>query len=96
MVDDNIKIKASKPISELKKGDKLKVDGKEFEVDAHVVLVEHDKDTKEMAVEFFDKKADKDYQFRYFSNNLDNSLEVYELQNEIMYTKMDGIKKVEW
>ena len=92
-----MKIKQSKPITELKKGDKIKINGKEFEVDANVVLIEHDKNTKEMALEVFDKKADKDYQLRYFPHNLENSLAWFELQNEFMYVKVrDEIKSLEW
>tara|TARA_Y100000310_G_scaffold309041_1_gene352743 strand:+ start:22 stop:303 length:282 start_codon:yes stop_codon:yes gene_type:complete len=92
-----VKIKKSKPITELKKGDKVKINGKAYEVDANVVLIEHDKDTKEMAVEIFDSKEDKDYQLRYFTNNIENSLVFYELQNDFMYVKVrDELKSVEW
>ena len=34
-------IKQSKPIEQIKKGDKLKVDGKILEVDAVIVLLDH-------------------------------------------------------
>ena len=91
--EDIIKIKGSKPISELKKGDKIRVDSKEFEVDEQYVLIDHG-NTKEMAIECFDKKTDKDYQLRYFSENVENSLEFYELA-EIVYNRIE-IKKVEW
>ncbi len=53
-------VKASKPIGRIKRGDRIKVDGKELEVDAHYVLIEHG-NNKEMAIECFDKKTDKDY-----------------------------------
>ncbi len=92
-VIDKIEIKASKPVGKLKKGDKLRVDGVEFSVDAHYVLIDHGK-TKEMTIEIFDPKIDKDYQLRYFSDNLENSMEFYELQ-EIVYVRRP-IKKVEW
>ena len=88
-----VKIKASKDIGKVKKGDKIKVDGLELEVDAHVVMINHG-DTKEMAIELFDKK-DNDYQIRYFDDRVEESLEFYELQGELMYTKKD-INKVEW
>jgi hypothetical protein len=92
-----VKIKQSKPITELKKGDKVKIDGREFEIDAHVVLIEHDKNTREMALELFDAKTDEDFQIRYFSNNIENSLEFYELKNEFMYSRVrGGFKKIEW
>jgi len=91
-----VKVKSSKEITGLKKGDKIKVDGKEYEVDAHVVLIDHGKGTKEMALEIFDVKADKDFQLRYFSNNVEGSFEFYELQNEFMYTRVGDIKSVSW
>jgi len=90
----DIKVKGSKPIKELKKGDKIKVDSLALEVDAHVVMIDHGKDTKEMAIECFDKKTDKDYQVRYFSNQPDTSLEFYEMV-EIVYNKLE-VKKIEW
>ena len=77
----------------MKKGDRVKVDGKEYEVDAHIVLIDHGA-TKEMAIELFDSKADKDYQLRYFSDQVETSIEFYELQ-DIMYLKR-VIKTVEW
>jgi len=91
--DEEIAIKSSKPISELKKGDKIKVDSLTLEVDAHYILIDHE-NTKEMAIELFDTKKDKDYQLRYFSDNVENSLQFYEL-NEIVYNKVE-IKKIEW
>jgi len=94
MTEDQVKIKSSKPIAELKKGDKMKVDSLALEVDAHLVMIEHDKNTKEMSIELFDPKTDKDYQLRYFSNQPDTSLQFYELK-EIVYSKVE-IKKVEW
>src|SRR3989344_4214020 len=64
---ENIQIKSSKPISQIKKGDKIKVDSLDLEVDAHIILIDHGS-TKEMAIECFDPKTDKDYQLRYFSD----------------------------
>jgi len=89
-----VEIKQSKSVDKVKKGDKIKVDGKECEVDAHYVLIDHGT-TKEMAIEFFDKKTDKDYQIRYFSDQVQDTLEFYELQGEIMYVKKE-CSKVEW
>jgi hypothetical protein len=89
-----VKIKASKPITELKKGDNITVDSLKLEVDAHLVLIDHGK-TKEIAIECFDPKKDKDYQLRYFSDRLEDSLEFYEL-DEIVYNKVDEVKKIEW
>ena len=91
--ENEVEIKASKPISGIKKGDKIKVDGKILEVDAHYVLIEHGK-TKEMTIELFDSKTDEDFQVRYFNDNVENSIEFYEL-DEIVYNKKE-IKKIEW
>ena len=87
-----IKIKASKPISKIKKGDKIKIDSVEYDVDSHYVLMDH-KNTKEMAIELFDKN-DKDYQLRYFDDQAESTLDFYELQ-EIMYFKKPFVK-IEW
>ncbi|MEK6928374.1 MAG: hypothetical protein AABW65_00250 [Nanoarchaeota archaeon] len=91
-LDRNISVKASKQISEIKKGNKVKIDGKDYEVDAHYVLIDH-AGTKEMAIELFDKE-DKDYQLRYFSDQVEKTLELYELQ-EIIYVKKQ-FSKIEW
>ena len=91
----NVKIKSTKPIEQIKKGDKIKVDGKDLEVDAIVILMDH-KVTKEMAIECFDPKTDKDYQVRYFTGRLDVSdPELYELVNDFMYLKKP-LNKLEW
>jgi len=90
---ERVNVTGSKPISTLKKGDKIRVDGKEYEIDAHYVLIEHGK-TKEMAIELFDPNNDKDYQLRYFSDQVETSIEFYELE-EILYVKK-RISKVEW
>ena len=90
---DKVEVRASKSVFQIKKGDKIKVDGVEFNVDAHYILIDHGK-TKEMTIEVFNPKTDKDYQLRYFSDNLENSLEFYELQ-EIVYVRRP-IKRVEW
>ena len=89
----NVHFKASKPISQIKKGDKIRVDSRILEVDSHYVLIDHG-NTKEMAIELFDPKTDKDYQLRYFSDNIENSLQFFEL-DEIVYNQVE-IKKIEW
>lgn len=88
-----MKVKSSKPITEIKKGDKIKVDSLNLEVDAHVVMIDHGS-TKEMAIDCFNPKTDKDYQIRYFSDQVETSLEVYELK-EIMYNRIE-VEKIEW
>ena len=92
--ETSIKIKASKPITKLKKGDKIKVDEITLEIDAHYVMEDY-KTTKEMIIECFDPKKDIDYQIRYFDDQVERSIEVYRL-DEIVYNRLDGIKKIEW
>ena len=92
-VVNRIAIKGSKPISQLKKGDKVKVDGVQYEIDAHYVLIDHGR-TKEMTIEIFNPKTDKDYQLRYFSDQAETSMEFYELQ-EIVYVRR-SLERVEW
>jgi len=90
---DKIQIKASKPIAQIKKSDKIKVDSLTLEVDAHYVLIDHGT-TKEMTIELFDPKTDKDYQLRYFNDQVETTLEFYQLE-EIIYNRTP-VKKVEW
>lgn len=85
-------ISASKPISSLKKGDRIQIDGKEYVIDAHTVLIDHG-NTREMALELYDS-TDKDYQLRYFSDQVKSTLELYELQ-EILYVKKP-MQKIIW
>jgi len=91
--ETEIKVKASKPIEKLKKGDKIKVDSLILEVDANVLLMDHG-NAKEMALELFDPKTDKDYQLRYFPDRIPASIEFYEL-DEIIYNRL-SVKKIEW
>jgi hypothetical protein len=91
-LERDITVKASKPISKVKKGDKVKVDGKEYEVDSHYVLIDHG-GTKEMAIEVF--SGEQDYQIRYFDDQVERTIDFYELQGEIMFVKKP-CKKIEW
>jgi hypothetical protein len=86
-------VHASKPIAQIKKGDVIKIDGVSYEVNSHDVLIDHGT-TKEMAIEIFNPSTNKDYQIRYFDDQMETTLELYELQ-EIMYLKKP-MKKVEW
>jgi hypothetical protein len=90
--DEPPKVKASKPIAKIKKGDRIKVDGKEYTVDQHYVLIDHGT-TKEMAIEIYDMN-EKDYQIRYFNDQVETTLQFYELQ-EIMFIKKP-MKAIEW
>jgi len=91
-----IKIKRqTRPIGSLKKGDKVTVDGHVLEVDEHYVFVKH-KDTNEMIIELFNPKTNKEYQLRYFDDQVETSLEFYYLQGEFQYMRVDDIKEIEW
>lgn len=92
-LESDVSVKSSKPIAQIKKGDKMKIDTLALEVDAHYVFIDHGT-TKEMVIELFDPKTDKDYQVRYFHDRPNATLEVYRL-DEIIYTKL-LVKKVEW
>lgn len=92
-----MQLKKSKPIEKVKKGDFVVVDEKKLEVDSHYVLIDHGT-TKEMCIELFDPKAEDgegDYQLRYFSDNVEETLEFYELIKGVMYEKV-SCEKVEW
>ena len=88
------KIKQSKSISQLKKGDNIKVNGKTLEVDAHYVFEDY-KTTKEMIIELFDQKTDKDYQIRYFNNQVEDTIKFFELENDFVYEEKE-IENIEW
>lgn len=88
-------VKSSKPIEKLKKGDKIVIDGHALEVDDQVLLLDH-KVTKEMAIEAFEPKSEREFQIRYFTDRLDvTAPELYELVGEIQYIKRE-YKKLEW
>ncbi|MGC9309377.1 MAG: hypothetical protein ACP5D2_01640 [Candidatus Nanoarchaeia archaeon] len=96
-----MEIKNSKPIEQVKKGDKVKIDSKELEVDAHYVLMEH-KDNKgervlEMAIELFNPKdEDEIWQLRYFPDRLE-FMEAYRLEGGLMFVQpIKEPKKIEF
>lgn len=90
---DDVAEVRGKNIEKIKKGDKMKVNGIDLEVDAHYVLIDHGT-TKEMAIELFDPKNDGDYQLRYFADRVNESIEFFELK-EIVYSTVP-LKSVEW
>ena len=65
-----------------------------LEVDVQIVLMDHGT-TKEMAIEVFNPKTDIDYQLRYFSDQVESTMEFYELADGIMYVKRSA-KIVSW
>ncbi|NCN99395.1 hypothetical protein COU62_02450 [Candidatus Pacearchaeota archaeon CG10_big_fil_rev_8_21_14_0_10_35_219] len=91
-----MKIKSSKPIGKIVKGDKMKVNGKELVVDAHYVFEDY-KTTKEMLIELYDPKAKEDagdFQLRYFDDQVEDTIKFYELK-VIVYEDVE-IKSLEW
>jgi len=86
-------VKVKGDVSKVKKGDKIKVDGRELEVDAHYVLIDHGKN-KEKTIELFDPKNGEEFQLRYFDDRAEESMEFFELQ-EIIYNRKE-IAKVEF
>lgn len=88
------KIKQSKPAKDLKKGDKVTIDGNALEIDSHYVFMEHE-DTNEMIIELFNPKTEKEYQLRYFDDQVETSMEFYFLQGEVQYVRAD-VKSISW
>ena len=86
--------KQSKPLGELKEGDKFFINEKEMRVDKQFLFQDHGK-MKEWIIEIFNEKNDREYQVRYFDDQVDSSIEVYELQGDFEYVKREP-KTVSW
>jgi len=86
--------KKSKFIGKLKEGDKILINGKNMKIDKQFVFMKHG-DTKEMIIEFFNSENDREYQLRYFDDQIDSSIEVYELMGDFQYVKREP-KTIEW
>ena len=86
--------KKSKPLIELKEGDKISVNGKEMIVDKQYLFIDHGI-TKEMIIEFYNKESEREYQMRYFEDQQDSSIEIYELQGDFQYTRREP-KTLAW
>lgn len=86
--------KQSKPIAKLKEGDKLWINEKEMKVDKQYLLQDHG-DMKEMIVEVFNPENEREYQIRYFDDQVESSLEVYELLEEFQYVRREP-KNISW
>jgi len=96
MADDVIlKVeKPSKDISKIKEGDKLWINGKEMKVDKHYLFQDHG-NTREMIIEVFNVESDREYQIRYFDDQVESSIEVYELQGDFQYVRREP-KTIRW
>ena len=94
-MDGVLKIeKQSKALTDLKSGDKLWINGKEMKVDKHYLFQDHGS-TKEMIIEFFNVESDREYQLRYFDDQIESSIEVYELQGDFQYVRREP-KTIAW
>ena len=86
--------KKSKEIGDLKEGDSFFINGKEMKVDKQFLLQDHG-GMKEMVVEIFNPENEREYQVRYFDDQIESSIEIYELLNDFQYTKREP-KSVAW
>lgn len=86
--------KQSKPIGNLKEGDSFFVNGKEMKVDKQFLFQDHD-NTKEMIIEVFNPENDREYQIRYFDDQIESSIEMYELLSDFQYTRREP-KTLSW
>lgn len=86
--------KQSKPLTELKEGDTLSVNGKQMKVDKQFVLQTYET-MKEMIIEVFNPENDREYQVRYFDDQIETSIEIYELQEDFQYVRREA-KTIEW
>lgn len=86
--------KQSKPISELKEGDKLWINDVEMIIDNHFLFVDHG-NTKEMIIEFYNPEKEREYQLRYFDDQVETSIEVFELLEDFQYFKREP-KSISW
>lgn len=86
--------KQSKNLDKLKEGDKIWINGKEMKVDKHYLFQDHGK-MKEMILEVFNAESDREYQIRYFDDQVESSIEVYELQGDFQYVRREP-KTIRW
>lgn len=86
--------KQSKDIGKLKEGDKLWINEKIMIVDKQYLFMDHG-DTKEMIIEFYNPDNEREYQLRYFDDQVTSSIEVFELQGDFQYVKREP-KTVRW
>jgi len=87
-------LKKSKDLGKVGEGDKIFINGKEMKVDSQYVFMDHG-EMKEMIIEFFNVDNEREYQLRYFDDQVDSSIEVYELQGDFQYVRREP-KTIEW
>jgi hypothetical protein len=86
--------KQSKSIADLKEGDSFFINGKEMKIDKHYLFQDHE-NMKEMIIEIFNPANDREYQVRYFDDQIETSIEIYELLEDFQYTRREP-KTVAW
>jgi len=86
--------KQSKNLGKLKEGDKFFINGKEMKVDKQYLFQDHGK-MKEMIIEIFNEANEREYQVRYFDDQVGSSIEVYELVEDFEYVRREP-KSVGW
>jgi len=92
---DGLKIeKQSKVIGKLVEGDKIWINGKEMRVDNQYLFKDHG-EMKEMIVEVFNVENEREYQIRYFDDQVESSIEVYELIGDFQYVRREP-KTIAW
>jgi len=86
--------KQSKPIGELDEGDSFFVNGKEMKVGKQFLFQDHGQ-MKEMIIEIYNLENEREYQVRYFDDQVDTSIEIYELVEDFEYVRREP-KTVAW
>ena len=86
--------KQSKALGKLKEGDSFFINGKEMKVDKQFLFVDHG-NMKEMIIEIFNPENEREYQVRYFDDQIESSIEIYELIGDFEYVRREP-KSVGW
>jgi len=86
--------KQSKVLGKLKDGDSFFINGKEMKVDKQFLFQDHGK-MKEWIIEMFNPENEREYQVRYFDDQLESSIEIYELLEDFEYVRREP-KTVSW
>jgi hypothetical protein len=86
--------KQGKPLGKLSEGDLFFINGKEMRVDKQFLFQDHGK-MKEWIIEIFNPENEREYQVRYFDDQVESSIEIYELLEDFEYVKREP-KTVSW
>ncbi len=86
--------KQSKALPEVCEGDSFFINGSEMKVDKQYLFLNHG-NTKEMIIEVFNPKNEREYQIRYFDDQIESSIEIYELVGDFQYLRREA-KSVAW